>query len=80
MHTKSKAGKPWSKTNYVSELSGSPIPYIYMKTDYKEILAKCGFNSPANMTIDLLKILAYKPYNRFVIAPIRLVASLFKTK
>jgi hypothetical protein len=78
MHTKSQANKPWLKTNTVTELSNSPIPYSDMKSYYKEILAKCGFSSPSNMLIELLRICAYKPYNKLIVAPIRMAKSTFK--
>ena len=77
MHTKSPDSRPWVCFSKPWRSVNEPKDYIEMGKEYEDILKKCGFEKETgSYMIELFKIIAYRPFNKFIVAPMRITKKL----
>ena len=80
-HTKSISDRKWGAFSETWITAKQISSYEAIQNEYLLILEKCGYETEKNLWIwEAAKIMTYRPYNRFVIAPLRKLKGLFNSK
>lgn len=80
MHTKSPESRAWVRFSEPWLSFKTIFEYSDIKAEYSMIHRNCGFEQEAGFyTFELIKMILYKPFNKFIVAPARIAKHFFKT-